>query len=153
MFPTACIAAYMGTTDPNGWVIANGSTRTNGSNGQYNALITAGIGTGVANGNYTPPDLRAMFLRGIGTNGNTTVGGKTYSGPSSIGFNGLSTTNGYQIDEFQKHKHSYDKTNATRATGNDNFRGSDTYTPTDTSAFGGNETRPVNIGINWIIKL
>jgi len=91
-FLTGMVCPYIGTTtstatttssDPPGWVIANGQTRTNGSDGRYNALITAGLGSGVANGNFTPVDLRASDLRGTGTqtfnNGTFSV---DYTGPS-----------------------------------------------------------------------
>lgn len=80
--PPGTILAYIGSTtvDPSGWIIANGTQRTNGSDGRYNQLIALTIGSGVANGaNYTPPNLQAMFLRGIGSQ---IYGSITYSGAS-----------------------------------------------------------------------
>jgi len=52
------LALYNGTTDPNGWVICDGVSRSNAS-GQYNNLINAGFvnkiaGTSTLNGNYYP---------------------------------------------------------------------------------------------------
>jgi hypothetical protein len=74
-YPSGSVLAYIGgTVDPDGWVIADGATRSN-SDGRYNTLINAQIGTSV--GGYTPPNLKAAFLRGTGTNG-------VYSGPSLI---------------------------------------------------------------------
>lgn len=67
--PVGTILAYIGsdTSDPPGWIIANGTTRTNGgSDLRYNALIGLSIGSGTA-GSYTPPNLQALFLRGIGS--------------------------------------------------------------------------------------
>ena len=85
------ITAYLGTSDPDGWVICDGVQRTDGGDGKYNNLITMGIGSGTANINYTPPNLKGSFLRGTGTDptGN-------YTGPS------VNTT---QESSMQSHKH------------------------------------------------
>lgn len=40
--PTGTVAPFTGTTDPSGWVICDGTTRSNAS-GQYNNLINAGL--------------------------------------------------------------------------------------------------------------
>jgi hypothetical protein len=107
------IAAYIGTTDdasntttadPPGWVIANGQPRTNGgTDGRYNNLIALGIGSGTA-ANYTPSNLKASMLRGIGSqNYNKGAAGSqvtiTYNGPENL-------TNKVG-QKFQKHKHYY----------------------------------------------
>ena len=60
--PSGSIMAYMGNTDPTGWVILDGKTRTN-NNSMYNNVVTLGLGT-VNAGVYTPPDYRGAFLRG-----------------------------------------------------------------------------------------
>ena len=65
--PAGAISAYLGTTDPDGWIICDGVQRTNGSDGRYNRLITAGIGSGTANSTYTPPNLKGQFLYGSST--------------------------------------------------------------------------------------
>ncbi len=76
--PTGSVIPYLSTTDPYGWLICDGVTRTNGSDGKYNTLIGLGIGTGILNGNYTPPNLKKAFLRGTGiSNVNT-----NYVGPN-----------------------------------------------------------------------
>jgi hypothetical protein len=62
---TGMIMGYFGTIEPPGWVFADGVARSN-NDGRYNALINALIGTSV--GGYTPPNLKAAFLRGAGTN-------------------------------------------------------------------------------------
>jgi microcystin-dependent protein len=53
-----------GSTDPSGWVIADGVQRTN-TNGIYTNLANLGIGT-LINGNadYTPPNLSGYLLCG-----------------------------------------------------------------------------------------
>jgi hypothetical protein len=170
--------AYMGTDDPDGWVICNGTQRTNGSDGKYNNLIAAKIGSWTANtANYTPPDYRGAFLRGTGTNGTDT----TYSG-ESVGTKQLHAT--------QTHTHSASQASHFHANASYTMAGNGGYTRAikaeigdlpslrvdflselfltnsvapaitvnDSSTVGQkltdlNETRPYNYGVNWIIKL
>jgi microcystin-dependent protein len=72
--PVGFIISYLGTTDPDGWVICDGAQRGN-SDGRYNKLLTLSIGTGTANGNYTPPDLKDRFLRQRNTDSIGNIGG------------------------------------------------------------------------------
>jgi hypothetical protein len=92
VYPSSTITAYVGTTDPDGWVMCDGVQRTNGTDGRYNTLITMGVGSGTANVNYTPPNLKGSFLRATGTDPT----GK-YMGPN------LNTT---QTHTTQTHTHS-----------------------------------------------
>lgn len=62
--PVGSILSYMGTSDPDGWIICNGVSRNDGQDGRYNNLIAAKIGTGTINASYTPPNLLGRFLRG-----------------------------------------------------------------------------------------
>lgn len=139
--PPGSLAAYYTSGEPSGWIICDGVQRTNGSDGRYNNLINLKIGSGTLNSNYTPPNLRAMFLRGTGTNG-------SYTGPSVLS---------QQTDAIISHAHSFTYNDASR--GNS---ASDTVTSIQTSGGekgvttatnGSTETRPVNVGVNWIIKL
>lgn len=82
--PVGTILAYIGSdsVDPPGWIIANGVARTDGGTDlKYSALLAISIGAGT-NGNYTPPNLQALFLRGIGsqTYSSITYSGSTYKG-------------------------------------------------------------------------
>jgi hypothetical protein len=43
--PVGCVNAYLGTSDPDGWVIANGNPRVNNDE-KYNNLINSNIGNG-----------------------------------------------------------------------------------------------------------
>ena len=65
--PPGTISSYLGTTDPDGWVICDGQTRTATDN-RYSALATilnTAFGVSTNNGNsITPPDLRNRFLYG-----------------------------------------------------------------------------------------
>lgn len=165
------MASYLGSTDPSGWVIANGIIRTDNSDGKYNGLAALSIGTGGSGtSNYTPPDLRAVFLRGIGTNSVNS----SYVGPNVLGINGVNTANGYQLDNYGIHNHSITDPGHTHSLNNTisqsgavtkgdgnvfnydttpDFSTSSTTNITVLNNGSDTETRPNNIGINWIIKL
>jgi hypothetical protein len=150
------VSAYLGTNDPDGWVIADGVARTN--NSVYDNLVTMGIGTR-SGSNYTPPNYRGAFLRGTGTSNISTA----YSGPA------LNTS---QTDDNKSHNHTINDPGHTHIMGQQvNFKSgsniardanltqneSPNYTGrsfTDiTVNSSGSESRPFNFGVNWIIKL
>jgi hypothetical protein len=178
--PPGSIAPYIGseTTDPSGWVICDGVTRSNNGDSRYNNLASLGIGSGGSGtSNYTPPNLKAAFLRGTGTASNA-----SYVGPGVNAFQDQKIIN--HSHDFGGHAHAT-QTNTgiayygLRITGTNTPRGFDatvgeynvrtnylTLNNSDTSSTSisagnssvtnvttGVETRPYNYGINWIIKL
>uniref|UniRef100_A0A6C0I598 Phage tail collar domain-containing protein n=1 Tax=viral metagenome TaxID=1070528 RepID=A0A6C0I598_9ZZZZ len=95
--PAGSVTAFSATIDikdPPGWIICDGIQRTNGTDGIYNTLLNLGIGSGSQNGNYTPPNLSAAFLRGTGS--------QTYN---SIPYNGAVSPNTFQNHVTQQHIH------------------------------------------------
>ena len=77
--PPGSIMAYFGGTntagsnDPDGWVICDGTARTN-SDSRFNYLAnTLGIGS-ISGTNYIPIDLRGAFLRGAQRGSTSTYG-------------------------------------------------------------------------------
>ena len=72
--PVGTIASYMGTTDPNGWIICDGVQR-NGGAGKYKELFpilnaAMGVNTNTQD-SVTPPNLRERFLYGKAASGGT----------------------------------------------------------------------------------
>jgi microcystin-dependent protein len=177
-YPTGTIMPYVGSTAPAGWLICNGDAIPSGI--EYDPLKKL-LGT-----NNIPstrvPDLRAMFLRGTGTSGQS--GYTTYAGPTLKSFDG---------ESFNSHTHTQQGTITTSTNGshlhnmtfkNDDWNGSGgaqsmegggleddatsdqtkntssagdhTHTITLTGATtstGGGETKPVNYGVTYIIKI
>jgi len=157
---------FIGTVAPAGWALCDG-----------NALPTSATELIALIGTKTP-DLRGMFLRGSGTNSNSTYA--TNVGP---------TLNTIQTDEFKSHLHDqgtlvnssggshththfsgYSDSGNPQGVGSGNHgageisrkysdnttssAGSHTHTITgSTGSIGSTETRPVNYGVNHIIKL
>jgi hypothetical protein len=151
--PPGSIIGFLGTDEPDGWVFADGTKKSN-ADGKYNNLLALGIGM-IIDGMYAPPDYRAAFLRGAGTN--DTYGG--YSGENVKEVQGQMIAN---------HTHTlnllwvYGKQTTG---GDDGFRQFFTNNPENgvlstgygssyvNNAVTGNETRPFNFSVNWIIKL
>jgi hypothetical protein len=177
--PTGSLSAYVASSDPIGWVICDGVVRTNNSDGKYNNLASLGIGTGGSGtSNYTPPNLKGSFLRGIGTASNT-----NYSGATFKSFQGQQLVNhGHPIGSHS-HKTISNATTyysvAVNVSGNNTVNDIDNTTGEvncinsalllNTASTGarnlttgnsvasgvaiGSETRPYNYGVNWILKL
>jgi microcystin-dependent protein len=75
LVPVGCIISTLSTNEPDGWILADGVTRPLISGSKYDSLINLQIGTAVYGGGqntYAPPNLKAAFLRGTGTNGSYT---------------------------------------------------------------------------------
>jgi microcystin-dependent protein len=161
LVPVGAVQIYAGLSNniPVGYLLCNGALV---SKTTFN-LLFAVIGDTYLNGrtasptSFYLPDLRGMFIRGVGTN-------TTYSGVA-----GGATTGTYQTDAVQKHSHKYDKANNTidvsssagGALGNNSSvwdnssdvmnTGSDVYEINNTTLLP-DETRPHNISMNYIIK-
>jgi microcystin-dependent protein len=161
--PAGSIMAFAGTNVPNGWLLCDGSavSRIN-----YAALFSA-IGTAWGAGDnsttFNLPDARGVFLRGVNGSRSDALADPDYNSTWRTNvFNGGNIGNAvrsYQADQFGSHKH-------TLTTWNDDFNASGNgYEPAfgpsdspnttktwDLSYSGGNETRPKNMYVTYIIK-
>lgn len=155
IIPPGTIFPYGGSSAPDGWVLCNGAAVSRTSD-TYKALFAA-IGTAYGVGDnsttFNLPNTQGYFLRGAGTTG-------IYS----------STRGTLQLDQFQGHKHSYSYSLGNHG-GGSGFQDDILNTippatgtrldrvgnPIDDGTNGllrtGNETRPANVGVNYIIKL
>jgi microcystin-dependent protein len=150
--PVGTIVSYGGRNIPNGWLLCDGNMI---SRIQYNNLFLAidsvwGNGDGFST--FHLPDLRGQFLRGVSANSNvdpdTTL--------RIAKFNGGNTGNkvgSYQVDEFKVHNHS---SNFGTASGCGPMAGLSNGTfycnPSVSNNSGGNETRPKNAYVYYIVK-
>ena len=160
--PTGAIMPFVGNTAPEGWLIANGDAIPAGADfDDLRAFFPSG----------NVPDLRAMFLRGSGTNG-------VYTGRSGP------ATNDNQLDENKSHthntgtisiaggahSHSYNEVtgqafgNPGSSGGADNLQfifinsrqttsNGHSHTLSGNTGLQGSESRPINYGVTYIIKL
>jgi microcystin-dependent protein len=142
--PPGTIVAYRSGRIPDGWLLCDGSAIPEGEQyGRLRELIGA-----------TVPDLRGLFLRGIGQNSDPAY---RYEGDAARGLSEL------QQDDFKAHSHRFDDYTFSQNAGSggkawgsaggsdiDNSPGSPFAH--ETAAAGGGETRPKNAAVYWIIK-
>jgi len=165
---------YYNTTDPDGWVIADGNERTTSS--IYNNLVTLSIGSRNGSNNYVPPNLKGAFLRGTQSHAiqehKHTVSQVAHNHgtePASTGGAGTKTSISYGLVKCAGPGHypSYSVTED-EATNNDDYDMNvqgyagfvikdatpgiivDENTNTNSNSI---ETRPFSYGVVWIIKL
>lgn len=160
--PTGTIVAYIGTVAPTGWLICDGGAIPNTP---YYANLRAFLG------NNTPA-LQAMFLRGAGS-GNGKIG-PAVMGAQMDSFQSHNHVVNLNTNAAGAHNHStnfynddYNNSGNGTPNGTGLIRdGGPSYTiPTntagnhthnvygDTYTTGDTETRPINWGVNWIIKI
>lgn len=169
--PTGTIMAYVGATAPAGWLMCDGASfQDNVYNAQLKALL----------GSTNTPDLRGLFLRGVGDA--TGYAGKSGPSLKTIQTDGVVAHN-HAVGTLQTaaagtHSHTigrkqngdngaYDRSDAHKTENsaattdraflgnfNTSSTGSHTHTLTGATANTGiTETRPINYGVNYIIKI
>lgn len=155
------IRAFAGSVAPDGYLLCQGQAV---SRTIYNKLFLAiGItyGSGDGSTTFNLPDLRGVFLRGVGSQ---TIGGITYSGTLGQKQNDATKKNGLALSDLG-HTHamitnlggSGATTGGYVPTGNNSYFSEGTAnirsaTTGITLGTGDAETRPANVGINYIIK-
>lgn len=165
--PTGSIMPFIGTVIPDGWALCDGKVLPSSAK----ALIAL-VGNNA-------PNLQGMFLRGTGTNTVNNQAGPSLKQTQSDSFK--SHNHSTTVND-SKHTHGYGDIYHTEKSDNKNElptivlpwdRGSNGGTDNDNKGFemprttspsqsniavtvnntGDNETRPVNYGVNYIIKL
>jgi microcystin-dependent protein len=148
------VQAWAGATVPTGWLECDGSAYAQTTYPQLYAALgstwatcarqdgTGGNYSAPTAGNFRVPDLRGVFLRGVGTSSDSAGNGDV-----------TVTLAGFQDDTFKAHSHA--QTGGTSAGAFNTFAWS-SYSPqtmnTNTQDTGGTETRPRNVGVKYIIK-
>lgn len=150
ILPPGIIMPFAGTTAPVGFLVADGSAV---SRTTYAALFsTIGTSFGVGNGvdTFNLPDLRGRFMRGVDGSAGRDPDKATRS--ATNGGNSGNNVGSVQDDEFKSHTHSVGNNTIYAGSANNSSGGDYPNTSFETGARGGNETRPKNINVNFIIK-
>lgn len=115
------------------------------------------IGTAWGSGNgistFNLPDLRGLFLRGVDNNAGKDPD-SDYRLTLHPGGNTGDNVGSYQLDQIQSHTHSiqaYNGGSGSNAINSQASVSSSIYFGS-TNSFGGNETRPKNVYVLYIIK-
>jgi microcystin-dependent protein len=160
--PPGSVIAYMGTNAPLGWLLCDGSAVSRANYPALWAAIGTSCGAGDSSTTFNLPDLRGVFLRGVnGLRSDSFADPDANTQRTSI-FTGGNTGNAvgsYQGDEFASHSHAqYVTANSGSGTGIRQDWAGDipalgAYPQgINTGGAGGNETRPKNAYVNYIIK-
>lgn len=174
--PIGTIAAFGGTTVPDGWLLCDGQDISNVKYAKLREVIGTAWGTNKA------PDLRGVFLRGV--NAGRTGDFNDPDAGSRVANNGGNTgdkVGSFQDDGYKKHNHSgntgegglhshewwYRLSSDEDGNGNSSILWDDEIQQQDSPHVsttldgnhkhvinndGGNETRPANTAVNYIIK-
>lgn len=150
--PPGLVSAFAGakTAVPDGWILCDGSAVSRTTYAKlYTALGTA-HGSGDGTTTFNLPDYRGRFLRGVDDGAGRDPDAATRT-VSNTGGNAGDLVGSTQEDEFKSHTHNNRGTLAKVPT-----NGNQAYFPgsaaSNGGATGGNESRPKNAYVNWIIK-
>lgn len=165
--PTGSIMPYIGTTVPDGWVLCDGRSLSTISG---SAALIALVGT-------TAPNLQGMFLRGTGTSPMNNQPGPALKAMQGEELKSHQHSSGTLVNSTNGQHNHGSTTNTNRLVSNEGNSTTEStdYSPGEinlhtsisipqdgnhthtisgsTAPIGGNETRPVSYGVNYIIKL
>ena len=162
LIPIGTIMAYGGDTNDDkikkqleeiGWLPCNGDEKSIHEYSELFAVIKAYFGS--SKDHFKLPDLRGRFLRGVDQGLTRDPDANSRIAPAQYGNNG-DKVGSVQDDEVRTHTHSYSASRAENRnpTKGDIMGGTQFINDQgwNTGAYGGKETRPKNIYVNWIIK-
>lgn len=161
--PTGTIMAYGGPNAPPGWLVCDGATVSRTQYSELYAVIGNRSGHGDGATTFHLPDLRGRFLRGVnspvgspGSGQDPDAGSRYQQNPGGATGDNVGSL---QDDAFRSHSHPPQAAphflviNGAGAQGLPGGTGPEQYEGRTTSgAAGGNETRPKNSYVLWIIK-
>lgn len=153
--PTGTILVFAGETLPEGYLWCDGAPYIRN---EYSDLFTAiGVSWGAGDGSITfnVPDLRGYFLRGMDRDNGTGLANNDPDIANRTNINGTTVGNvvgSYQVDELKSHNHTYYGAHSSAAYGTLVFTQGQSGLSQAVSTTGGNETRPKNAYVNYIIK-
>lgn len=171
IFPVGMVVAYAASTPPPGWLICDGAAVSRTQYAGLFAVIGVTHGAGDLVNTFNVPDYRGRFLRGVdrGAARDPDRGART---AMNTGGNAGDNIGSVQGGQFTSHNHGVNDPGhahtaptstgtsggyevALTAYGYDYVGGAPTSPSTtgiSIQANGGNETRPVNANVNFIIK-
>lgn len=159
LLPAGVVLPFGGTNLPIGFLWCNGQSYSRTDYASLYAAIGSGHGALDIN-SFNVPDLRGRFIRGVDGGGTAArdpdrnVRSAPKTGQLANGNTG-DTVGSVQADDFRVHTHTYINNQDPRGQSNSGTGGDPakkTFVTQSTGAMGGNETRPLNLNLNYIIK-
>ena len=151
--PVGTVSAYAGSTAPFGYLECDGAAVSRSTYADLFAVLGEIYGEGDASTTFNVPDYRGYFLRGYdhGAGIDPDAATRTDRGDGTVGDN-IGTV---QEDEFESHTHRVTRRSNTDSNKSITKEGTSQSFDTDATiieATGGNETRPKNKTVMWIVK-
>lgn len=148
--PSGAITMFGGTSVPTGFLLCDGSAVSRSTYANLFSVIGTANGIGDGASTFNLPDMRGQFPRGVsGASGNDP------DASARLAVNGGNAGNAVgsiQPDQFLSHTHSVGIDSGPGAT-TIGSGGTPSAGTVMTTASGGNETRPKNVYVNFIIKI
>ena len=137
--PAGTVSAFAGTSEPDGYFFCDGQEVNRATNSELFSAIGTTFGSGDGSTTFNVPDLRGEFIRGWDS-------GRGVDSGRSFG--------SFQQDEFKAHNHTYTEPSPPQNDLNIGVENASLSRNTGqtTSTEGGDETRPRNVALNYIIK-
>jgi microcystin-dependent protein len=152
--PAGTILPYGGSVAPTGFLLCNGQTVSRTTYADLYAVISTSFGAGNGSTTFHVPDLRGRFLRGYDGGAGRDPDAATRTAMNSGGAT-ADNIGSVQDDEFKSHTHNVAGNGADNS-GSVAVRltliAANTSITNAAQARGGNETRPKNANVNFIIK-
>jgi microcystin-dependent protein len=161
--PVAAVMGFAGSSAPTGWLICDGSTVSRTTYADLFAIIGVTHGEGNGTTTFHLPDYRGRFLRGVDSSQGRDPNAASRTAMNTGGNTG-DNVGSIQGAAFKDHTHTstlnnqtiFDTTTGTNQNFNYQIVSSTGFTNTITSGTastgGGDETRPLNANVNFIIK-
>lgn len=152
LVPSGTVVAYGGTSAPTGWLMCDGSAYNRVSYSSLYTVINVFHGNGDGTTTFNVPDYRGRFLRGV--DGTAGIDPDKGTRPAmATGGNSGNAVGSIQNDELKSHQHTYDESTNDGSTSRVAKTGGAAQGSPFTALAGGNETRPKNAYVNYIIKI
>ncbi len=155
MNPIGEVIMWAGSTAPYGYLICNGSQVSRTTYATLFGIVGTSFGQGNGTTTFHLPDLRGRFVRGLdgGAGVDPDAAGRTAMNTGGATGNNVGSV---QADAFEAHNHTVKFTpqGANPEEFDEAIIGTGNGSPANINATltGGNETRPVNAYLNFIIK-
>jgi hypothetical protein len=156
LFPAGFIMPFAGdsTKIPQGWLLCDGREISRSNYANLYSVIGDNWGRGNNITTFNLPDLRGQFLRGVSYNSGVDPDNSSRNAKYNGGNIG-NRVGSYQGQEIQNHNHSFAIGNFYGNIDGGSSRcavGCDWNQGRNTNSSGGNETRPKNAYVNFLIK-
>jgi microcystin-dependent protein len=150
--PVGTIIAWAGepTSPPSGWLFCDGTSYPTSNYPQLQQVIGTNFGNSSSSTNFNVPDLRGYFLRDVGNGGGVDPDQNRAVGST-------------QDQDILEHQHEYQLAissslvtefddDSDLGIGYDNLKTTGLYNGAGNDTISGEETRPVNVAITYLIK-